>query len=139
MEHCDRGVSLHLVQMFRPLFYRHVPSYPGNHLVQMFRPLFYRHVPSYPGNRQLKQGRISVIGSSAIFIAQIAALCWDPSNKYLVVLSQFFKRQYCFALYFGVVKRHYCSLAVAIYDIIFVFRFSKYKVGCCSFHHSQEL
>ena len=40
-------------------------------------------------------------------------MCWNPFYVYLVVLSQFVKRQYyikgSFILYFGVVKGHNCS------------------------------
>ena len=86
----------------------------------MFRPLFYCHVPSNLGNRQLEQGRINVIGSffgksAFFFISHIAAMCWDPSYEYPVVLSQFVNHQHCvkgsFVLYFGVVKSHNCRLA----------------------------
>ena len=109
----------------------------------MFCHISYCHVPSDLGNRQLEQGRINVIGSFFgksvfFFITHIAAMCWDPSYEYLVVLYQFVNRQHCvkgsFGIYFGVHKSLNCSLAVAIYDKIFVFDFSEYKVGCCSSH-----
>ena len=84
--------------------------------------------------RQLEQGRINVIGSFFVksvffFITHIAAMCWDPSYEYLVVLSQFVKRQHCvkgsFRLYFGVVKSHNCSLAVVLqFMTIFLFLIS---------------
>ena len=82
----------------------HVPPPPPPHLVHvMFRPVSYCHVPSNLGNRQLEQGRISVIGKSVFFF--IAAMCWDTSYEYLVVLFQFIKHHHCvkgsFGLYFG--------------------------------------
>ena len=72
----------------------HVPP-PPPHLVHvMFRPVSYC---------QLEQGRISVIGKSVFFF--IAAMYWDTSYEYLVVLFQFIKHHHCvkgsFGLYFG--------------------------------------
>ena len=93
--------------------------------------------------RLLEQGRIKVIGLSSgtsvcFFITQIAAMCRYQSYEYLVVLSQLVQCQHCvkssFGLNFGVVKSQNCSLAVAIYDNMFVLGFSEYKVGCCSCH-----
>ena len=80
MGHWDRGVSLHLFRV-------------------MFRPLFYCHVPNNLGNRQLVKVAsmlLAPFGKSAFFfITQIAAMCWDPSYEYMVVLSQFVNRQHC--------------------------------------------
>ena len=63
------------------------------------------------------------------------------ARLYPVVFTQFVKRQHCvegsLRLYFGAVKSHNCSLYVANHDNIFVFRFSEYKVGCCSSHYKN--
>ena len=95
--------------------------------------------PCFPSsflNRQHEQGRISVIGSSfgrsvCFFINQIA-ICWDPSYEYLVVLSQFVALASRVDLDFILELSRARIAAVAVYNKHFVFRFSKYKVGCCS-------
>ena len=87
----------------------------------MFRHLSYCHVPSNLENRQLEQGRISgsFFGKSVFFfITHLAAMCWNPSDKYLGVLSQFVNCKHCvkgsFVIYFGVVKSHKYNLAVML-------------------------
>ena len=65
------------------------------HLVHvMFRPHFYCHVPVTLEIGSLwRSHRVidSFFGKSAFFlITHKAAMCWDPSYEYMVVLSQFF-------------------------------------------------
>ena len=120
--HWDGGASLYLVWV-------------------MFRPLSYCHVPSILGNWQLEQGHISFIGSffckSVFFLLPTCAGIYLMST-WVFSPSSLSTSTYCvkgsFRLYFGVLKSHNCSLAVAIYDNIFDFDFGEYYVGCCSSH-----